>query len=267
MDVRLSSQPQSPLLIAAMPSEMRHALDAVSRADRHQLGPWVRWDATLDGRPVNLLLSGIGMVNAAAAVSRALAELSPVAMINFGCAGAHQASMEPGDVVVGTRYVHHRSVTILPSGEEKYGGMPVEPEDSTKFVHGFEADSNLLAGARSAAIGWTPDPWPDTGDQKRTSIHAGPLTSADAWTQSTQIIEQINDEHGTFCEDMEAAAIAQIAAMLQIPFLGIKDISNNEFHKATGIGPNGGPSLEAVRDEVGRRAFELVRRTLAHLSS
>lgn len=250
-----------------MPSEMRHVVEAVSRADREALGPWVRWSATLDGQPVNLLLSGIGMVNAGAALGRSLADLSPATIINFGCAGAHRATMEPGDVVIGTHYVHHRAVTILPTGEEKYGGMPVSPEDSSKFVEVFDADARLLAAARSAAIGWTPDPWPDTDSQKRTTVHAGPITSADAWTQATGLIEQIHTEHGTFSEDMEAAALAQIASMYGIPFLAIKDISNNEFHKATGVGPAGGPSLEAVRDEVGKRAFELVRRLLrAHQS-
>lgn len=245
-----------------MPSEMRHALEAVSRSDRHAVGPWVRWSALLDGQPVNLLLSGIGMVNAAGALGRSLADLSPASIINYGCAGAHQASMEPGDVVIGAQYVHHRAVTILETGEEKYGGMPISPEDATHFVEIFEADPKLLSTARSAAIGWTPEPWPDTGRKKRTRVHAGPITSADAWTQATDLIERIHEEHGTFSEDMESAALAQIAAMHQIPFLAIKDISNNEFHKATGVGPAGGPSLEDVRDEVGKRAFELVRRLL-----
>jgi adenosylhomocysteine nucleosidase len=246
-----------------MPSEMRHALESVDGAERSDLGPWVRWNATLDGQPVNLLLSGIGMVNAGASLARSLCDLSPSIVINYGCAGAHRPEMHPGDVVIGTRYVHHRAVTVLPTGEEQYGGTPVSPENSNDFIEAFEADPELLCRARAAALGWSPAPWPGLEDNPDPSVHAGTLTSADAWTQATNIIDRIRDEHETFCEDMEAAALAQITWMYGIPFLAVKDISNNEFHLKTEHGAIGGPTLQSVLDEVGRRAFELVRRILA----
>jgi 5'-methylthioadenosine/S-adenosylhomocysteine nucleosidase len=216
----------------------------------------------IDGFPVNLLLSGIGMVNAGAAFGRALCDLRPTFVINYGCAGAHRPEMNPGDVVIGTRYVHHRSVTVLPTGEEKYGGIPIAPEDTSVFVDGFEADSVLLASARAAAMEWTPSPWPGVESNEHPKVHAGPLTSGDAWTQATDLIARISSEHGTFCEDMEAAALAQIAAMHEIPFIAIKDISNNEFHMLTELGITGGPTLIDVQSEVGKRAFELTRRML-----
>lgn len=259
----MNSQPESTLIVVAMPSELRHALEAVDRSDRQITGPWVRWSASLDNRPVNLLLTGIGMVNAGAGLSRSLCDLSPSNVINYGCAGAHRSEMKPGDVVIGARYVHHRAVTVLPSGEEKHGGTPIAPEDTSRFVDGFAADSSLLAAARAASIDWSPDPWP--GATTTPTIHAGPVTSADAWTQSTDHIERIHAEHGTFCEDMEAAALAQICAMHEIPFLAIKDISNNEFSNATDHGVTGGPTLDSVVNEVGRRAFELVRRIVRDL--
>lgn len=260
----MSSSRLAPLVVVAMPSEMRHALDAVTDAERTTLGPWVRWSARLDDQPINLLLCGIGMVNAGAALARSLCDLSPSLIVNYGCAGAHRPEMHPGDVVIGTRYVHHRAVTVLPTGEEKYGGTPVSPEDSSHFVDGFDADPQLLSMSRAAALDWRPDPWPGTEDNPIPSIHSGTLTSADAWTQATDVIQQIQAEHGTFCEDMEAAALAQVASMHEIPFLAIKDISNNEFHLKTGHGATGGPTLQDVMDEVGRRAFNLVRRTLQH---
>jgi adenosylhomocysteine nucleosidase len=262
--IPLSIHSQVPLIVVAMPSEMRHALEAVENAERTELGPWVRWSAKLDGWPVNLLLSGIGMVNAGASLARSLCDLSPSVVINYGCAGAHRPEMHPGDVVIGTRYVHHRSVTVLPNGEEKYGGTPVTPENSSNFIDGFDADAQLLARVRAAALDWSPDPWPGLEDNPAPVVHAGTLTSADAWTQATDIIERINAEHGTFCEDMEAAALAQIAWMHEIPFLAVKDISNNEFHFKTEHGATGGPTLQTVMDEVGRRAFELIRRALVH---
>jgi adenosylhomocysteine nucleosidase len=258
----MTDRTDAPVVVVAMPSELRHALEATSRHQRADMGPWTRWRVDLDGATLDLVLSGIGMVNAGAALSRAIAELSPTVVLNYGCAGAHKSDMHPGDVVVGTSYVHHRAVTILPSGEERHGGSPVSPRDSTLFMQRFDADEMLLGAARSAAENWRPKPWPFT-PEAQPSVHWGPLTSADAWTQATTLISQIHSEHGTFCEDMEAAALAQICFMHQLPFLAIKDISNNEFHSATDHGETGGPSLDDVAGEVGSRAFELLKRTFS----
>jgi hypothetical protein len=57
---------------------------------------------------------------------------------------------------------------------------------------------------------------------------------------------------------MEAAAIAHVAAIHGLPFLSVKDISNNEFHEAT--------DLDAFTDfpigEVGKRAAALLTATI-----
>lgn len=253
----------APLIVTAMPSELRHALEAADQQARRQIGPWVYWGATLDQEPVNLLLTGIGMVNAGAALARVLSDLAPAAIINYGCAGAHREDIHPGDVIIGTRYVHHRAVTILPDGNEKHSGTPITPEDTSIFVDGFDADPELLALAIATSDDWRPEPWGDSQEpQPAATVHTGPLASADAWTQWTSLIQAIEERHGTLCEDMEAAALAQIAAMHRIPFLAIKDISNNEFHAQTEHGEYGGPSLVAVEQRVGKSAFELVRRML-----
>ncbi len=257
----------APVIVVAMPSEMRQALDQVDSPERHPLGPWVRWSGRLDGQPINLVLSGIGMVNAGSSLARCLADLKPSMVLNYGCAGAHRADMNPGDVVIGTRYVHHRAVIITASGEETPIGAAVSPEQSSRFVDAFEADPSLLAAARSAVLDWRPDRWPWATTSEAPVVHAGPLTSADTWTQQTSLLENIHTLHGTFCEDMEAAALAQVASMHDLPFLAIKDISNNEFHSATIQDAAGAPTLDDVADEVGRRAFALLRRTMAQLSS
>lgn len=257
----------APVIVVAMPNEMRQALDVVDSPERHEFGPWVRWSARLDNQPVNLLLSGVGMVNAGSSLARCLADLKPSCVLNYGCAGAHRADMNPGDVVIGTRYVHHRAVIITPTGEESPIGTAVSPEQASNFVESFEADPALLAAARSATLDWRPDRWPWAVNEDAPAVHAGPLTSADTWTQQTSLLEDIHARHGTFCEDMEAAALAHISFMHDLPFLAIKDISNNEFHTATVHDSEGAPTLDDVAEEVGRRAFELLRRSLKKLHS
>jgi nucleoside phosphorylase len=57
---------------------------------------------------------------------------------------------------------------------------------------------------------------------------------------------------------MESSSVAQICALHGVPFLGIKDISNSEYHRAS--------DLESFDDfpteEVGRRAAGLALRVI-----
>jgi adenosylhomocysteine nucleosidase len=253
----------TPLVVAAMQSELRHAIEASENVAIRGFGPWVLHDVTLDGAPVRLLLSGIGMVNAAASLARALFDELPPFVLNYGCAGAHRFDIHPGDVVVGSCYVHHRSVTILPDGVERYTGMFVSATEITSVVNQIDASSVLLSVAERLVDSWRPEPWPGS-DNRAPQVHVGPVGSADAWAQSMSMIERIHADHGTLCEDMEAAALAQVAVMHDVPFLAIKDVSNNELHKATEHGEIG-PTLVDVELDVGRRAFALARQVLIEM--
>jgi nucleoside phosphorylase len=63
---------------------------------------------------------------------------------------------------------------------------------------------------------------------------------------------------------MEAAAIGQVAALHRAPFLTIKDISNNEYHRATDLAGD----LEAFPfDEVGKRAAALLYATIEQFAA
>jgi nucleoside phosphorylase len=62
---------------------------------------------------------------------------------------------------------------------------------------------------------------------------------------------------------MEAAAIAQVCALHGVPFLTIKDLSNNEFHAQTDIA---GGFTDFPTEEVGKRAAALTHRLLEVLS-
>jgi nucleoside phosphorylase len=126
---------------------------------------------------------------------------------------------------------------------------------------GIPADPGLLEIARHAASGWSPEPWRAGSPAPR--VLEGIVASADVWTQSHAGIDAISERHMSLCEDMEAAAIATIAALHGVPYLTIKDISNNELQQATIFDPEGAHLPEA---EVGRRAAELTGRVIAAIA-
>ena len=96
----------------------------------------------------------------------------------------------------------------------------------------------------------------------RPQTHVGRVASADIWTQFHERIDSLHARHGSLCEDMEAAAIAQVCGRHGVPFMTVKDISNNEFHALTDLEGDISVLPEA---EIGRRAADLVLRTIARI--
>jgi adenosylhomocysteine nucleosidase len=263
---QLSKTPQPVALVAAMESELRHALERISARTAEKIGPYTVHRGSLHGRKVVAMASGIGMVNAAAATAVLLASERPEFVLNFGCAGAHRNDIHPGDVVIGEGVVAHLSLTILPTGEERYAGFRFQVDDDTILTDVIPADRVLFDLAASIGRDWTPDSWPwARSDSPTVKVHTGIIASADCWTQDPIRIGGLHDLHGSLCEDMEAAAVAQVCAIFKTPMLAIKDISNNELHMASDPGDEGLPSLETVEREVGARAFALVDQIVERL--
>jgi nucleoside phosphorylase len=94
--------------------------------------------------------------------------------------------------------------------------------------------------------------WP--GSTALPRIFMGTVASADVWTQHGDSIRSMHDRYGSLCEEMEAAAVAQVAAVYGIPFLAVKDISNNELRRVTELTRQGWPSLDDLDDQLGLRA-------------
>lgn len=252
-------------VVVAMESELRHLLEAAPVAREEHDGIWLdRWLA-VNGRPVVVVLCGIGLINAAAATERLLLAHQPRAVLNFGCAGAHRRDIMPGDVVIGARVVHHSAVHVLADGDESYKGFRYEVAGEQIKADELPCDAVLVELARSLAADWAPEPWPvplgwPTGVDHRAPItHIGTVASADVWTQWQARLDVLHGRHDSLCEDMEAAAIAQVCALHDVPFLTIKDISNNEYHHAT-------TDFFVVVEEVGRRSAALTLRLLEALA-
>jgi nucleoside phosphorylase len=94
--------------------------------------------------------------------------------------------------------------------------------------------------------------WPQSVEHRPPRVHFGTVASADRWNRATGTIQRLVEQHDSLCEDMEAAAIGLVCASHRIPFLAIKDISNNELLRATA---NGAAMLEELgAEQLARRA-------------
>ncbi len=248
-------------IIVAMDAELIH-LTALTGGEPVRDGVWTDLHLAVGDLPVIATRCGIGMVAAAAATERSINQFQPAAVLNFGCTGAHRRDLLPGDVIIGTACVNHARIKVLPDGTERFDDSGYHIEGEQLIPAAVPCDPGLRERAATVACGWSPQPWP-TGDPPRPPIVTeGIVASADIWTQAPERIERLHARHASLCEDMEAAAIAQICALHGLPFLTIKDISNNEFMETTDVANWENFPVE----ETGKRAAALTYRLLRSLT-
>jgi len=250
------------VVLCAMDSEAVHLRRRLSDAVEEPLHIWRRTRGRLGSLPVELIVCGIGMVNAAAATSAVCISGRPRAILNYGCSGAHRDDIDCGDVVIGERVIHFSSYYVEPDGNLRHMGFRVGFDDHRHY-DALPADPELLEIAVSAATGVELPDWP--GVAHAPVVHVGGVGSADIWTQHGETIQTLHGRHNSLCEDMEAAAIAQIAATFGIPFLAVKDISNNELQVVTDL-DDGGDILLHVQNEIGLRAACVAEAVIAAMA-
>jgi 5'-methylthioadenosine/S-adenosylhomocysteine nucleosidase len=243
-------------VICAMDSEAVHLRRRLEQACEEPVSRWRRTRGCIGAQAVDLVVSDIGLVNAAAASSALCALEPPAAILNYGCSGAHRADIQLGDVVIATDVVHFTSQIILPDGSRRYWGFNYLTSGQRMRLERLPSDPDLLGAAQRVAADLSIPPWP--GLDRTPTVHLGTVGSADVWTQHPDSIHDLHTLHGSLCEEMEAAAIAQVAAIYGVPFLAVKDISNNELQSFTDLSLAGASVLAHVEEEVGLRAALVV---------
>lgn len=244
------------VLIIAMESERKHLDLLLPGWDSVPNGVWT----THHRGDVVCITCGIGMVAAAAATEHAIATYAPEMVLNFGCAGAHHAELWPGDIVIGDRVVHQGRMRFAPDGSMIPLTIGFQVPGETERITDLRTDAGLRTLAEDVAATTTLAPWPADGrlpgqTERAPHVRTGTVSSGDIWLQSHTHIGAANALTGSLCEDMEAAAIAQICTLHRVPFLTVKDISNSELQVATTFE---GSSSVLHPEELGLRAATII---------
>lgn len=175
----------------------------------------------IDGVDIDIVISGIGAVNAASATTAALLYGPCAAVLSCGCSGAHVTGQKLGDIVLGSHVRPLDPVVIARDGTTRYSGVRYSMTE--KGTLSFPADVKLLELAKQAA-----ESVRGSGSEAMR-IDVGIVGSGDAWRQCPDTIKQVHTKAGSLCEEMEAHAVAQVCARFNVPFLAIKDIANSEL--------------------------------------
>ncbi len=221
--------PRPIVVQGAMDVEIQKLARVIEHATEEHVGGWTFWRGTIDGYPVVISKTLKGMENAAAATALAAERYHPIAIINQGTAGGHQPDLHVYDIVLGTDAVNLGSFKTgnraLGDGSNVTEWNPLDlmrsegsagNDPSARVMRRFHGDAALLAAARSIR-----------GTYTKGRVVDGVIGSSDVWNSELDRIQHFHDAFGTSAEEMEAAAVAQIASLFHVPFLGIRVLSNN----------------------------------------
>ena len=224
------AQVTGPIVVqGAMPVEAERFAQRLDNPREEQIGGWRFWRGTVDGYPVVVSETLKGMSNAAAATAIAATNFHPVAIINQGTAGGHDPALKVYDIVLGKYSVSLGAFKtpkkVLGEGSDSRQWQPMDllaskgsagEDKNTHTLRQFPADANLLSIAEGVK-----------GSYTQGKVVEGVIGSADVWNSELDRIGYFHKNYHTSVEEMETASAAQIATAFNIPFVGIRVLSNN----------------------------------------
>ena len=242
----------------AMPIEVEVLVKRLENPTEEKVGGWTFWRGTIGGYPVIVSKTLKGMSNTAAATAIAIERFKPAAIINQGTAGGHDARLKVFDIVVGEYAVNlgafktpyrkpgerSDSVEWVPMDLLASEGSAGE-DPNARTMRRFKADEQLLAVADKVRNLY-----------RKGQVIRGVIGSSDIWNSELDRISRFHQQFHTSVEEMETVSAAQIAGFFNVPFLGVRVLSNN----ITNEGKYDGTTALACQEYV----FEVVK---AYISS
>lgn len=164
------------------------------------------------------VLTGMGAVNTAHALTRRLVEMPPPSLvIQAGIAGAYAPAGVPvGSLALATEEMYGDIGVITPGGwlPTDEIGIPLVPGTASRAprFNRFPLDANLVA--RAAAL------------CESRQVRTGRFLTLSQVTGVRALGDALYERFGAVCESMEGAAAAHICALYDIPFLELRGVSN-----------------------------------------
>lgn len=222
------AEPRPVVVQGALARETDKLVERLERVEIDRVGGWTFWRGRLDGYPVIVSRTLVGVTNAAAATVLAIERYRPIAIFNQGTSGGHEPGLQLYDIVLGTSSVSLGAFRTpfrpAGAGSNPLDWMPLDllpaegsaGSDRPRKVMRFPGDAALLAVARGVKQKYT-----------RGKVVEGVIGTSDVWNDELDRIARFHEQYGTAVEEMEAASAAQVAQFLNVPFLGIRIVSDN----------------------------------------
>lgn len=210
-----------PILIqGAMDIEIEILIKKLSTISDKVIGGYEFYKGFLNGCPIIISKTNIGMTNSACATTIGILEYNPSIIINQGTAGAY-GKINVGDIIIG------KSAVNINTFEKPFceKGIDFKSWIHTDFSdHDGQETKKILADEKLVNIF-------ASAIYKTGKIHKGIIGSGDVWNKESDFIKFLQTKLKVNCEDMETASVYKVCNNFNIPVIGIRVASNNEVLK------------------------------------
>jgi len=208
-------------LLAAVPQETELLRRSLAPCEvRHSHG-YDLYRSRIGERPLCLLHSGVGKASAAAAATALIITCRPALLIVLGCGGAYPGSgLEVGDLALATCEIYGDEGVQTPSGflDMEALGLPLVDKHGKRLFNNFPVAASLLERI-TPSLG-------QAADVAGRRLAEGPFVTVSTCSGNSQAGAALARRTGGICENMEGAAVAQVCALHNLPFLELRGISN-----------------------------------------
>ncbi len=206
----LSKRTEQPLgLLIPTLLEGDRVINCLENAEKEQIQGKFFYKGYIKGVPVVIVICGIGKANAAHAAGILVYRYSPSVFINIGIAGAYPSSgLNIGDLAVADREIYTDEGLITARGDfvsVESLGLPLAVYQERLYFNAYDTFiPSFLRG----------------------NLREGTFVTLSTCTGSLQKACLLEGQYGCICENMEGAAIAQVAAYCNLPFFELRSVSN-----------------------------------------
>lgn len=216
------------LVQGAMDIEVDYLVSKLSNPKEERVASWTFWRGNIGDKEVIVSRTEVGLVNASTATTIAIEKYKPTIIINQGTAGGHDEKLHAGDIVLAKEIINFGAIRT----ERKEYGVPADDRDGIFFDvvqrlrdkdgnfqenPKFYSDEKLMKKAEKIKY-------------SNGKVVTGVIGTADQWNRELERIKYIHETFNTSAEEMETSAVAQIAKAFEIPFIGIRILSNTDVH-------------------------------------
>lgn len=212
------------LVIGAMQEEMNVVIASLKNKSEYLHNGYKFYTGKIGAYFVVCSICGIGELNATLATFIALQNFDIDLILSIGCAGAHSADLNIGDIVIPDKVYNGASVRIG-KGSTSGNGINIDRIKLRPTV--IDASRNKIECYQvpSIYVNFFKRLFQEAGSK----VFVGSNISSDNWNTNESWIGYLNKTHNSLIEEMEFYAIAAVAYKYDVDCCAVKIISNNEI--------------------------------------
>jgi futalosine hydrolase len=208
-------------LLCSVQAEAERILAAMTVMRSTTLGSKLLIEGKLNDRRILLCIGGMGKINAAHAATLMLTQFKPSAIVVFGIGGAYPSSgARVGDIAIANEEIAGDEGVLTQEGfkDAEYIGIPLLKTSTSVIYSTYAAPEHLVKESLRSLS--------ERQDAVPGKVHVGTFITLSACTGTAERARELEERHHGLCENMEGAAVAQIAVLHGIPWLEVRGISN-----------------------------------------